>query len=104
MATETEPKGHWCFGPSEDIVSREIEGELIIVPLVSGIGDAEDDLFTLNASGKAVWKKLDGKRTLDGIIEELAQEYDAPGERITEDVKGLVSELLKRRMIVRVDG
>jgi len=33
--------------PSEKIVAREIEGELIIVPLVSGVGDMEDELFTL---------------------------------------------------------
>jgi len=26
------------YAPSEDIVSREIEGEILIVPLVSGIG------------------------------------------------------------------
>ena len=29
--------------PSRDVVAREIEGDLIIVPLVSGIGDADDE-------------------------------------------------------------
>ena len=50
--------------PSDDVVAREIEGELIIVPLVAGIGDMEDELFTLNETGKAVWKRLDGKENL----------------------------------------
>jgi hypothetical protein len=27
------------YAPSEDVVAREIEGELIIVPLVAGIGE-----------------------------------------------------------------
>jgi hypothetical protein len=49
--------------PSEDIVYREIEGEVILVPLVAGIGDAEDELYTLNATGRAVWERLDGVRT-----------------------------------------
>ena len=43
------------YAPSEDIVAREIEGELIIVPLVSGIGDMEDELYTMNETGRAIW-------------------------------------------------
>jgi hypothetical protein len=42
------------YEPSEDIVARVIEGELIIVPLVAGIGDLEDELFTLNETGRAI--------------------------------------------------
>jgi len=41
--------------PSEDVVSREIEGELIIVPIASGIGDMDDELYTLNDPGRAIW-------------------------------------------------
>lgn len=85
---------------SEDVVAREIEGELIIVPLVSGIGDAEDELFTLNETGKAIWEKLDGKKTVKKVIEELSEVFEAPAGEIKKDVAGLVEELLKRRMLV----
>jgi hypothetical protein len=34
--------------PSMDVVAREIEGDMVIVPLVAGIGDADDELYTLN--------------------------------------------------------
>ena len=44
------------YVPSEDVVAREIEGEMIIVPIASGIGDMEDELYTLNETGKAIWK------------------------------------------------
>ncbi|MBI2440283.1 MAG: PqqD family protein [Lentisphaerae bacterium] len=90
------------YAPSEDVVAREIEGELIIVPLVAGIGDLEDELFTLNETGRAIWKRLDGKTSLRQVIQNLAGEYkSAPGE-IGKDVLGLVKELLKRRMLVAV--
>lgn len=29
------------YKPSEDIVAREIQGELIIIPITSGVGDLE---------------------------------------------------------------
>lgn len=90
------------FIPSDDIVAREIEGELIIVPLVSGIGDLDDELFTLNDCGKAIWKLLDGKRTLSEVTSLLSQEYEATPGEIEQDVLGLVQELVQRRMLFEV--
>jgi hypothetical protein len=85
---------------SEDVVAREIEGELIIVPLVSGIGDIEDELFAMNETGKAIWNKLDGKRSLKKVVKELSEEFEALAGEIEKDVIGIVEELLKRRMLV----
>jgi len=85
---------------SEDIVVREIEGEVIIVPLVSGIGDMEDELYTLNETGRAIWEKLDGRKSLREIAGELAAEFEAPRELIERDVVGLMEELLERKMVV----
>jgi hypothetical protein len=85
--------------PSEDVVAREIEGELIIVPLTAGIGDMEDELYTLNETGKMIWERMDGQLSLGQIIGELASEYEAPVAEIERDVTGLVTELINRKMI-----
>jgi hypothetical protein len=92
-----------AYVPSEDIVAREIEGEIVIIPLVSNIGDIEDELYTLNETGQAIWRKLDGRRTLRGVAAELAGEFDAPLEVLEQDVLGLIGELASRRMVVRKD-
>ena len=86
--------------PSEDVVAREIEDELIIVPLVAGIGDTEDELYTMNETGKAIWTRLDGKRTLRAVSAELAAEFNAPAGEIEKDVLGLATELARRKMLV----
>ena len=70
------------FGPSEDVVARKIEGETIIIPLVAGIGDLEDDLYTLNETGQAIWEKLDGEKSIQTIVGELSAEYQVPIEEI----------------------
>ena len=90
--------------PSEDVVAREIEGELIIVPLVAGIGDTDDELYTMNETGKAIWSRLDGKRSLRAVMEELAAEFDAPPGEIEKDVLGLMTELMRRKMVVVQSG
>jgi hypothetical protein len=86
--------------PSEDVVAREIEGELIIVPLAAGVGDMEDELYTLNETGKAIWSRLDGVRSLRQIAGELAAEYGASASDIERDVSGLVTELARRKMLI----
>jgi len=92
------------YAPSEDVVVREIEGEVLIVPLVAGIGDMEDELFTLNDMGKVIWERLDGQKSLKVIIDELVAEFEAPAGEITEDVSGFVEELLKRSMVVEISA
>lgn len=87
--------------PSGDIVSREIDGELIIIPIVAGIGDVEDDIFSLNDVARDIWRRFDGNRSLDDILQELAEEYEAPIDRIRADVIGWTSELLRRKMLVQ---
>jgi hypothetical protein len=85
---------------SEDVVAREIEDEVIIVPLVAGIGDADDELYTLNETGQAIWQKLDGQQTLGQVVTALAQEYGAPPADLEADVLGFASELTRRGILV----
>ena len=104
METSTEPKVSLdgLYIPSEDIVARNIEGELIIVPLVSGIGDMEDELYTMNETGKAIWDRLDGKKKLKDVLEELSAEFEAPAGEIEQDLIGMVQELVRRKILVEI--
>jgi hypothetical protein len=86
--------------PSEDVVARVIEDELIIVPLVAGIGDMDDELYTMNETGKAIWSRLDGEKSLRVIAGDLATEFDAPPGQIEKDLLGLMIELAQRKMVV----
>jgi hypothetical protein len=84
--------------PSEDVVARVIEGNVIIVPLVAGIGDTENELYTLNETAHALWNLLDGTKTLGEVAENLSEEFE--GQEMVQDVLGFVEELLKRRILV----
>lgn len=88
------------FHPSADIVARTIEGQLLIVPLISGVGDLEDELYTLNETGRAIWEKLDGSRTIDEVAREMAREFDVAEDVARLDVMNLVEELLGRKILV----
>lgn len=90
------------YVPSDEVVAREIQGEFIIIPVTSGVGNLEDAIFTLNETGRAIWDRLDGKMSLEKVVENLSAEWEAPAEEIEKDVIGLMAELLKRKMLVEV--
>ena len=102
MILEAKPDLGAIYAPSDDLVAREIEGELIIVPLTSGIGDVEDELFTLNETGRAIWDRLDGKKSLKDVAAQLHNEFDEKTREIEQDVVGLANELIKRKLLVEV--
>ena len=85
---------------SENVVARKIEGETILVPIASGIGDLEENLYTVNESGNAILSMLDGKRTLNDVIASLSSEYKVDGEELRADVIGFTNELFRRKILV----
>lgn len=87
---------------SEDVVARQIEDEFLLVPIASGIGDMEDALYTLNETGRLIWAKLDSQKTVNMIIDELTEEYDAPRQTISNDVCGILNELVRLNMVLPV--
>ena len=90
------------YAKSQDSVEREIEGEIIIVPLTSGIGDLEDELFSLNEVGRDVWARIDGKKPVRAIVQELFEVYEADWERLTMDVLLSWRNLRRKKLLLRV--
>jgi Coenzyme PQQ synthesis protein D (PqqD) len=86
--------------PSEDIVAREIDGNILIVPLVAAIVEAEGHLFALNTTGRAIWQKLDGRCTLKDVVALLAGDFATPSVDIEHDVVKFADELTRRRLLV----
>jgi hypothetical protein len=86
--------------PSENVVAREIEGEVIIVPLVSGIGETDDELYALNPTGRAIWQELDGLKTLGQVAAALSATFQTPPADIETDVLGFASELVGRGILL----
>jgi len=85
---------------SENVVARTIEGEVVIIPLVAGIGDEEDELYTLNETGQAIWQELDGHRTLREVAVSLAETFEGSPSELEVDVLGFASELTRRGILV----
>jgi len=98
----TEIRLEGVYVPSEEVVARQFDDEMLIVPLTAGIGDLENELYTLNETGRVIWQLLDGKHSLAELANTLAEEFEATPGEIEQDVLGLIEELFSRRMVVEI--
>jgi hypothetical protein len=73
------------FKQAENIVSREIAGETILVPIRGKLADMQN-IFTLNKVGAYIWEKLDGTRSLAEIIALLLSHFEVTQEQAEQDL------------------
>ena len=91
------------YKKSKDIVEREIEGEMILIPIASDVVDLENDLiFSLNEIGKEIWQKIDGRKKVLDIVRELDDIYDIEEGELTRDVLNFLEELVKKDILLDV--
>ncbi len=102
MKTNTQPDA--VYAASGDVVVRQVDDQTILIPLESGIDDTANEPFVLNMTGREIWRRLDGKRSLEDIAADLAARFKQPAGIIQKDVIGFVKQLLKRKMLICVSG
>ncbi|HEY2093389.1 MAG TPA: PqqD family protein [Thermoanaerobaculia bacterium] len=91
------------YRTASDVVVRRIGDESVVVPVRSHVGDL-DSLFTLNEVASRVWELLDGRRSLDAIIETLCEEFDVTAEVAAKDVEDLIRTLEEAHLVQAVEG
>ena len=87
------------FCRDEAVVTRDIVGETILVPIRGKLADMQR-IFTLNDVGAFVWANLDGERSLGEICEDLRTEFDVHKEQAEKDLGDFISDLLEAELIV----
>lgn len=83
--------------PSPDVVFRDLDGEAVVLHL----GTAT--YFGLDEVGTRAWQLMTDGLPLSSVCDLLAEEFDAPRERIEQDIAALVERLLSKDLL-RVVG
>lgn len=77
---------------SSSIVSREVAGETIVVPICRGVGDL-DSVYTFNSVGKSLWSLLEQGRTAEELAGWVAKHFEVSAEQAATDVQRYLAEL-----------
>jgi hypothetical protein len=99
--TEAQGKNYWgtCFKQEAHVVTREIIGETILVPIQGKLADMQR-IFTLNDVGAYIWSNLDGEKDLEKICQGLEATFEVGREQAESDLKDFISELMDAELIL----
>ena len=68
-----------------EVVARKVSDEFILVPLSNDIADM-DSIYTMNEVGAFIWENINGKLTINDLIDEVLLEFDVSPETAKNDV------------------
>lgn len=74
------------------IVSREVAGETIVVPICRGVGDL-DSVYTFNPVGRNLWRLLENGQSAEELAHWVATHYEVAATQAFADVQSYLSEL-----------
>ncbi len=74
------------------IVSREVAGETIVVPICRGVGDL-DSVYTFNPVGRSLWCLLENGQSVEELANWVATHYEVEAKQAFADVQSYLDEL-----------
>jgi len=80
------------------VVSREIAGETIVVPICRGVGDM-DSVYTFNEVGTELWQLLAQAHTTEKLVDWVSEHFEVTREMANCDVQTFLAELLQVGLI-----
>lgn len=89
------------FRKADNIISRRIAGEAVLVPLRSKAADL-DAIYALNETAALVWDLLDGIHTLDQVLDRITAEFEVPRLEAENDLINLVAHFQSVRAVLKV--
>ena len=76
-----------------EIIGKLAEDEAVLVMPQKG------QVKVVNEVGAVIWELIDGKRTIERIIEEIVSQFDVDHVTAETDVFNFISELNEREMV-----
>jgi hypothetical protein len=81
-----------CYTKNSDLVTRNVAGETIIVPVKNNVGDL-NSIYTLNEIGTLIWDLIDGKNSVNQIVIVVHNAYEVTLERAKKDTIEFLNSL-----------
>ncbi|MBB3034359.1 PqqD family peptide modification chaperone [Alteriqipengyuania lutimaris] len=85
------------YVPAHDVLVSDIDDTKVLMSIERG------QFVELNATGSAIWERLDGKKSVGEIVRELQTLYDIPQEACEAQVCAFLTDLRDHSLIAPVD-
>jgi len=76
---------------SNTVVSRQVAGETLVVPIRGKVGDLAY-IYSFNETGSALWAALEHPRSLENLTHLLHENFDVTWDDAERDANAFVQE------------
>ena len=80
--------------PARDVLTAEKDGLAVLLDLRRSV------YLGLDEVGTAAWREIENGATATMVASRIAEEYDAPADAVTADMRRFIEELRRRRLVV----
>ena len=94
-------KFNLTYKKNEEIVTRGIAGETLLVPIKDRLADMQR-IFALSSVAEYVWQELDGQKSLGEIRDGILENFDVEVKQADADLKEFMVELLDAGLVVEM--
>jgi hypothetical protein len=92
------PSRPFRYQRNQDVVSRNIDGELVIVPIRSGVGDL-NSLYTLNPVGCVLWEFMSESHSVPEMVQRVCNEFEVTEAQAQPDIESFLESLLAEQLV-----
>ena len=80
-----------------DIVSAEVEQELVMVSIENG------SYYSMSDVGRHIWEAIESPKKVSNLVEDLTLEYDIDVCSCTKQTLGFLENLLSEHLLLVID-
>ena len=81
----------------DDVIFNNLQGEMVLLNLKTGI------YFGLDPVGTRAWQLIQDHGRLGAVRDALLEEYEVSADRISKDLKDLVTRLAEKGLVEVID-
>jgi len=86
---------------NHEVVCREIEGELIVVPIRCAVGDL-NSLYTLNSVASVLWDFMTEGHTIGEMVQRVCEEFEVTATQAQPDIETFLDSLIEEKLVQSV--
>ncbi|MBI3912165.1 MAG: PqqD family protein [Armatimonadetes bacterium] len=87
-----------CFARNSDLVTRQVAGETLIVPVRGRTGDLES-IYTLNEIGTLIWELVDGRTPVARMVDAVCSKFEVTAAEAQQDTIAFLRALEEAGLI-----
>ena len=89
------------FVRNRDVVARQIEGELIIVPVRRGVANM-NSLYTLNPVGSVLWDFMAEDHSIPEMVQRVCDEFEVSAAQARKDIQAFLDSMVEEQLVESV--